>query len=44
MLHYSHKAFGYPEISRRITREEFEEAVRWAKECGLINLDIQGWR
>lgn len=38
----THKAFEYPEISRRITREEFEEAIRWAKEAGLTNLDIQG--
>lgn len=34
-----YRASEYPEISRRITREEFEEAVRWAKECGLTNLD-----
>jgi len=40
----THKAFEYPEISRRITQEEFAEAVRWAKEAGLTNLDIQGWR
>jgi len=37
----THKAFEYPEISRRITQEEFEEAVKWAKEAGLTNLDIQ---
>jgi putative pyruvate formate lyase activating enzyme len=36
-----HQAFEYPEISRRITREEFEEALSWAKEAGLTNLDIQ---
>lgn len=36
-----YKAFEYPEISRRITTEEFEEAVKWAKEAGLTNLDIQ---
>jgi putative pyruvate formate lyase activating enzyme len=35
------KAFEYPEISRRITREEFEQAVDWAKQAGLTNLDIQ---
>ena len=40
----THRAFEYPEISRRITREEFEEAVRWVKEAGLTNPDIQGWR
>ena len=38
-----HKAFDYPEISRRITREEYNEAVKWAKEAGLTNLDIQGY-
>lgn len=39
-----HKAFDYPEISRRLTREEYEEAIRWAEEAGLTNLDLQGWR
>jgi putative pyruvate formate lyase activating enzyme len=39
----TYKAFEYPEISRRITRAEYNEAVRWAKEVGLTNLDIQGW-
>ena len=34
-------AFEYPELSRRITREEFRDAVRWAKEAGLMNLEIQ---
>jgi len=38
-----YKAFDYPEISRRITRQEYEEAVRCAKELGLTNLDIQGY-
>ena len=37
-----YKAFNYPEIARRITREEYAEAIRWAKEAGLTNLDIQG--
>ena len=37
-----YKAFDYPEIARRITRKEFDEAIRWAKEAGLTNLDIQG--
>ncbi|MCP4576755.1 MAG: radical SAM protein [Deltaproteobacteria bacterium] len=37
-----HQAFDYPEISRRITRSEFADAVRWAKAAGLTNLDIQG--
>jgi putative pyruvate formate lyase activating enzyme len=39
-----YKAFDYPEISRRITREEYEEAVNRAKELGLTNLDVQGYR
>lgn len=38
----THQAHKYPEIFRRITQEEFEEAVKWAKEAGLTNLDIQG--
>ncbi len=38
-----YKASEYPEISRRITRKEYDEAVRWAKEAGLTNLDIQGY-
>jgi uncharacterized Fe-S radical SAM superfamily protein PflX len=36
-----YKASDYQEISRRITREEYIEAIRWAKEAGLSNLDIQ---
>jgi putative pyruvate formate lyase activating enzyme len=38
-----YKAFDYPEIARRITREEYREAVKWAREEGLSNLDIQGY-
>ena len=37
-----YKAFDYPEISRRITRQEYSEVLRWAREAGLINLEIQG--
>ena len=37
-----YKAFDYPDISRRLTRSEYRDAVRWAKEAGLTNLDIQG--
>jgi len=37
-----YKAFEYSEISRRITRREYQEVVEWAKEAGLTNLDIQG--
>jgi len=36
-----YKAFDYPAISRRITRQEFAEAIGWAKAAGLTNLDIQ---
>jgi putative pyruvate formate lyase activating enzyme len=39
-----HLAFDYPKIARRLTRDEYEEAVRWAREAGLTNLDVQGWR
>jgi putative pyruvate formate lyase activating enzyme len=37
-----YKAFNYPEISRRITREEYAAALTCAKEAGLTNLEIQG--
>jgi putative pyruvate formate lyase activating enzyme len=39
-----YKAFDYPEISRRIKREEYEEVVDRARELGLTNLDVQGYR
>ncbi len=35
----AYKAFEYPKISRGITVHEFLEAMDWAKECGLTNLD-----
>ncbi len=38
-----YKAYDYPELSRRITREEYKKAVNRAKEVGLTNLDIQGY-
>jgi putative pyruvate formate lyase activating enzyme len=38
-----YKAFDYPEISRRITSEEYLTVVERAKELGLTNLDIQGY-
>ncbi len=38
-----YKAFDYPEIARRLTRGEYDEAVRWARESGLTNLDVQGY-
>lgn len=36
-----YKAYDFPEISRRITREEYQAVVRRAKQVGLTNLDIQ---
>lgn len=33
------KAFEYDEIARAITSEEFIEAIEWAKNAGLTNLD-----
>jgi putative pyruvate formate lyase activating enzyme len=38
-----YKAFNYPDIARRITRKEYNNAVKWAHEAGLTNLDIQGY-
>ena len=29
------KAYDYPEICRRITVQEFLEAMAWAEQCGL---------
>jgi len=34
-----HKAFQYPELSRRITWTEYQQALRWAREAGLTRLD-----
>lgn len=34
-----HKAFEFERIARAITSEEFVEAMEWAKEAGLTNLD-----
>ncbi len=39
----AHQAHKYPKISRRITRKEYHNAVKWAKEAGLSNLEIQGY-
>lgn len=46
MSQYSpmYKAIDYPEISRKITREEYSDAVDYAKASGLTNLEIQGYR
>jgi putative pyruvate formate lyase activating enzyme len=45
MAQYSpvHRAFDYPKISRRITREEYDRVVRKAEKVGLTNFDVQ-WR
>ena len=37
----AYMASRYPDISRRLTKKEFEEAVEQAERAGLINLDIQ---
>lgn len=34
-----HKARDYPELSRRLTSEEFRQAIQWARETGLTRLD-----
>lgn len=34
-----HRAFEYPEIARAIAPREFLEAIQWAEEAGLTNLD-----
>jgi hypothetical protein len=26
-----------------LKKEEYEEAVKWATDAGLTNLDVQGW-
>jgi putative pyruvate formate lyase activating enzyme len=45
MVQYSpvFKAYDYPELSRRITKEEYVKVVDKAKALGLTNLDIQGY-
>ncbi len=39
-----YKAYDFPEISRRITAEEYQSVVDRARELGLTNLDVQGHR
>lgn len=36
-------ASNYPEISRRVTRQEYNDAVKAARKAGLTNLEIQGY-
>ncbi len=38
-----YKAFDYPDISRKITREEYTEAISCSKSAGLTNLEVQGY-
>jgi putative pyruvate formate lyase activating enzyme len=35
-----HKALDYPEISRRITGEEWSQARAWARAAGLVHIDL----
>jgi putative pyruvate formate lyase activating enzyme len=39
-----YKVYDYPEISRRITVEEYQKVVNKAQAMGLTNLDVQGYR
>jgi hypothetical protein len=39
-----YRAHEFPAIARRISREEYQEAVDAAREAGLTNLDVQGFR
>nr|HPI23108.1 radical SAM protein [Spirochaetota bacterium] len=36
-----HRAREFHEIARGITRAEYAEAVRWAREAGLTRVDLQ---
>jgi putative pyruvate formate lyase activating enzyme len=38
-----YKAYDYPDISRRVTKEEYIKVVNKAQEVGLTNLDVQGY-
>jgi putative pyruvate formate lyase activating enzyme len=37
------RANRYPDINRRLTQSEYREAVRWAREAGMSNLNVQGF-
>lgn len=37
-----YKARQHPEINRRITRRECDDAVSWTRAAGLTYLDVQG--
>ncbi len=38
--HPEHKAFDYPEISRRINEQEWNQARSWALSAGLTHIDL----
>ena len=38
--HPEHKAYDFPELSRRVTHAEWTQAMSWAREAGLHNLDL----
>ena len=38
------RANRYPDINRRLTQSEYRDAVRWARDEGMTNLDVQGFR
>jgi putative pyruvate formate lyase activating enzyme len=38
--HPEHRAFDYPEISRRITTQEWMQARQWAEDAGLVHVDL----
>jgi len=42
--HVAYKAFEYPEIARGITVQEYLEAMNWAEESGLTQLDPRSVR
>jgi putative pyruvate formate lyase activating enzyme len=36
-----HRAFEHPDIARAISTQEYLEAMDWAEEAGLTNLDAR---
>jgi putative pyruvate formate lyase activating enzyme len=38
----AHRARDYPALARRLTVHEYRQAVAWAREFGLTQLDLQG--
>jgi putative pyruvate formate lyase activating enzyme len=38
-----YRASEYSELTRRISSQEYKDAIGWAKAAGLTNLDIQGY-